>query len=316
MSFVEIPGNPVPSKAVAGMLTARDGVRLRYARFPATSPNRGTVLLLQGRAEFIEKYFETARDLGARGFTTATLDFRGQGRSDRLVRNRRKGHIRSFEQYRLDTEQFMREVVLPDCPGPYYLLGHSTGGAVALALANSRPIWFERAVITAPLLGIPLGKSQRRARMLAATLAGMGFGRAFIPGGRSRVLHLLPFAGNRLTSDPVRYERTAALLRAAPDLAVGSPTIGWVHAAFRATRALTDPNFVSQLSVPVLAVMAGDERLVDNNAIEEFGRNLRAGGVVTIPNARHELLMERDKFRDLFWAAFDAFIPGSVALAA
>jgi lysophospholipase len=30
-----------------------------------------------------------------------------------------------------------------------------------------------------------------------------------------------------------------------------------------------------------------------------------------IPGARHEILMERDAIRAQFWAAFDAFIPGS-----
>jgi lysophospholipase len=30
-----------------------------------------------------------------------------------------------------------------------------------------------------------------------------------------------------------------------------------------------------------------------------------------IPGARHEILMERDEFREQFWAAFDAFVPGT-----
>ena len=62
MSFVETPENPVPANAVVGFLTTSDGVRIRFARFPASAPSRGTVILLQGRAEFIEKYVETARD--------------------------------------------------------------------------------------------------------------------------------------------------------------------------------------------------------------------------------------------------------------
>jgi lysophospholipase len=34
---------------------------------------------------------------------------------------------------------------------------------------------------------------------------------------------------------------------------------------------------------------------------------------VVIVGAQHELMMERDAFREQFWAAFDAFIPGSRA---
>jgi lysophospholipase len=32
-----------------------------------------------------------------------------------------------------------------------------------------------------------------------------------------------------------------------------------------------------------------------------------------LAHARHEILMERDPLRELFWAAFDAFLPGKCA---
>ena len=41
------------------------------------------------------------------------------------------------------------------------------------------------------------------------------------------------------------------------------------------------------------------------------GEVLRAGTQVVVAGARHELMMERDVVREQFWAAFDAFIPGS-----
>ena len=80
--FHEIPGNPTPDRATAGFMTARDGVRLRYARFGATGrPLKGTVIILPGRNECIEKYFETIRDFSARGLGSALVDWRGQGDS-------------------------------------------------------------------------------------------------------------------------------------------------------------------------------------------------------------------------------------------
>jgi len=42
-----------------------------------------------------------------------------------------------------------------------------------------------------------------------------------------------------------------------------------------------------------------------------FAVRLRAGSHLVIPGARHELLMEQDRYREQFWAAFDAFVPGS-----
>ena len=38
---------------------------------------------------------------------------------------------------------------------------------------------------------------------------------------------------------------------------------------------------------------------------------LRAGSHLIVPGARHELLMEQDRYRAQFWAAFDAFVPGT-----
>ena len=72
--LIEIPSNPVPKGAVVDTLATDDGVELRYARFPPNrSPMRGTVVLLQGRTEFIEKYFEMVNDLRRRGFAVADI---------------------------------------------------------------------------------------------------------------------------------------------------------------------------------------------------------------------------------------------------
>ena len=79
MPLVDIPANPVPEGAVSGTLKTRDGVTLRFARWQPPPGRKGTVCLFTGRAEFIEKYFETVRDLRARGFAVAMLDWRGQG---------------------------------------------------------------------------------------------------------------------------------------------------------------------------------------------------------------------------------------------
>src|SRR5215475_10420820 len=79
MTLVSIPANPVPDDVVTGTLNTPDGVALRFARWAPPRGRKGTVCLFQGRSEFIEKYFETVRDLRARGFAVATLDWRGQG---------------------------------------------------------------------------------------------------------------------------------------------------------------------------------------------------------------------------------------------
>src|SRR4249919_3548359 len=120
MDLISIPANPAPEDVVTGMLKARDGVSIRFARWHPPTGRKGTVCVFQGRAEFIEKYFESVRELRARGFAVAILDWRGQGLSDRALADTRKGHVKSFDQYGIDLSTFMQEVVLPDCPPPFY----------------------------------------------------------------------------------------------------------------------------------------------------------------------------------------------------
>ena len=67
-------------------LVMADGTLLRTAYWSAPGPHkpsRGTVLLLAGFSEFIEKYYETASDLHALGFAVIAFDWRGQGLSSR-----------------------------------------------------------------------------------------------------------------------------------------------------------------------------------------------------------------------------------------
>ena len=133
MQLVSIARNPAPTGAITGLMIAEDGAGLRYARWPATrGPRRGTVVIAPGRGEFIEKYFEVVAELRRRGFAVAVMDWRGQGGSDRLLDHPRKGHVEDFAEYDRDLRQFMKEIVLPDCPPPYTALGHSMGGAILM----------------------------------------------------------------------------------------------------------------------------------------------------------------------------------------
>ena len=121
----------------------------------------------------------------------------------------------------------------------------------------------------------------------------------------------MPFKDNVLTSDPARYARSAGVLAASPDLALGWWTIGWAHAAFRLWARFEDPDYARQiLGPPMLVVGSGADRVVDMQAIERFVSRLRSGRLIVIDGAQHEILVERDALRDKFWAAFDKFIPG------
>ncbi len=309
MPLIATPANPVPDGARVEMIQASDAISLRTASWLATSgQGRGTICLLQGRAEYIEKYFETITNLRAKGFAVATLDWRGQGGSQRLLSNPGKGHISHYDRYETDLVALFEQVVRKDCPPPYYALAHSTGGLIVLRFMTRRARYFERAVLTCPFLG--LGTSYEPvaiARLLVRVANETGFGRFFIPTGSAKPGDNQPFLGNVLTSDETRYARNAAIIAAAPQLGIGSPTIGWVGASLAAMADIESEGVMEQTKVPLLILSSGNDAIVSNRAIDTIARRLPMARHLTITGARHELLMERDIAREQVLAAIDTF---------
>jgi lysophospholipase len=311
MKLISIPANPVPENAFTGMLKTPDGVELRFARFAPPPGRKGTVCIFQGRAEFIEKYYEMVRELRSRGFAVATIDWRGQGMSQRALRDPKKGYVESFREYETDLEVFMREIVLPDCPPPYYAIGHSMGASVLTRIAYRGYRWFDRMVLCAPLIRLGPQLLTPYARPAVNFLNGIGMGTAYVPGGSPMVVASQPFIGNVLTSDPVRHARAAAILEAEPGLGLGSPTNAWASAAFSMMREFENVNYPGKIRQATMMIAAGRDVTVSTAAIEEFAGRLRAGSHLIIAGSRHEMMMETDRYRAQFWAAFDAFVPGT-----
>ncbi len=310
--FHEIPGNPTPENAAGGFFTTRDGKKIRYGLFPAIArPMKGTVVLLTGRNECIEKYFETIRNLADRGLGVATLDWRGQGGSDRLIRDRQRGYVKSFFDYTRDLEQFFEEIVLPDCRGPYYILAHSAGAVVALLASPSMVNRVRRMVLIAPFLTLPdLPVSITTVRRICSLFCFLGLGRLYAAWG-PRPKQTAPFATNKVTTDPARYRRNTLIYETYPQLALGGPTIRWLKAAAVASETVSDPDFMARIQVPLLMIAPTADQVVSTKAVEAYARHLRLGSLLMIPGARHEILQEADIYREQFLAAFDAFIPGT-----
>ena len=310
MHLVETPENPIPPGATVEEIRAVDGIGLRAARWVPEAPARGTVAVFGGRTEFIEKYFETISELIERGFAVVALDWRGQGGSQRQLKNPRKGHIDDFSLYERDLNALVRQTLDPHCPKPWFGLCHSMGGAIMLRIAEAGRCPFDRLVLSSPMIAVSGLRPPKLIRGLVESLDALGLGGAFAPGGGNAIGALAPFTGNVLTSDALRYARTASVVKADPSIALGGLTVGWLHAAFRQMQRFEDPDFPRATTVPALVVASGADRVTDTRATERFSERLRAGRLIVLDGAQHELLMERDVFREQFWAAFDAFIPG------
>ncbi|MDQ0458192.1 alpha/beta fold hydrolase [Rhizobium paknamense] len=307
----DIPGNPLPDPHRAGYFESHDGARLRYAVFKGTTyPSKGTVVLVHGRSECIEKYAETIRDLTRKGLWVATYDLRGQGLSDRPLKDPLRGHVRRFTDYERDLESFLEKVALPDARLPLFLMAHSTGGLIALATAPKLGNRIQRMVLSAPFVGLH-GEIMAASKIFAlarfACLLGVG-NMALSKGGKPPA-----FDNNPLTTDADRFMRNVNIVTGVPALALGPPSARWLHECDKAIRRVNSPDHLTRITIPTLLLAPMQDGVVPFVAQEQLARHFRACQLLPIPGARHEVLQEQDRYREQALAAIHAFIPGSDA---
>jgi lysophospholipase len=295
----------LPPGGEAVFLKTRDGARLRVAQWERPGAP-ASVIIMPGRTEFIEKYGEVVGELLARGFAVGVIDWRGQGLSSRLMADPLRGHIDDFATHVRD----FAEIALGPfaaLPRPWLILAHSMGANIAANIILKMPDIAACAVLTAPLFGILTGALPLPIARLAAAGALVGLSGRYVPGGKPLSLLEETFEENVVTHDARRHARVRAIVEAEPRLALASPTLGFVNAALAACDRIAAPGGAERLSLPVLAVLAGEEALVDNARAKAILARMRQARVMEIAGARHEILMETDAVRLKFWAEFDAF---------
>ncbi|PWC32606.1 alpha/beta hydrolase [Azospirillum sp. TSO35-2] len=310
--------------AVVRHATMADGVRLRVVVRPVPGRVRGTALVLTGRAEFIEKYTETADALAARGFRVIAVDWRNQGLSDRPLANRQIHHITDFATLVDDLDALHDQMVAPlvaESGGPLVLLAHSMGGLVAtLALARhatgapgTDPDRYAAVLLSAPMYAINTGPLPRwLVRGLASLGLACGWAERYALGqgdydpaeGRFR-------PDNSITSDPRRYAAFHGPFAERPELRVGGVSFAWVAAALDAEDALCGLP-LERVRTPVLLLSAPADRVVRADACRAVAARLGNARLIEYPDARHELLMERDAIRDRVWTDIDAFLDAAL----
>ena len=304
MSQSATSDNPVPEVA---FLTTKDGVPLRYGLFPAQAfPTRGTIMFIQGRSDFIDKYDDVFRELTVAGYGVATFDLRGQGASGRMVADKLTGHVNRFSDYISDTLAVFNGVVRGRMPEPFFLMGYSLGGLIALRLAQEKSDIFAGLVVLAPMVGL-IGQiyPEPVIRYLSrlACFAGMAKRRA--------AEHRQPRDFNRqsLTSDRDRFERVITMAVDDPPYLLGSPTYGWLATSLEAARSVRKEKALKAIAPPALILSAGNDRIIPLQPQKRIAKTLNARHVI-IDGAQHDMLQEQDSMRSKALAEIRDFLDG------
>lgn len=280
--------------------------RIRLASWRAG--DKGTVLLLPGRTECIEKYGRAAADLVARGFSVITIDWRGQGLSDRAMADRMMGHVGDFAEFQEDLDAMLAEAARVDLPQPYYMVAHSMGGCIGLR-ALTRGVRINAAVFSAPMWGIAMAAWLRPVASVVSALAGpLGLVSRYAPSTSAQTYLLQsPFQGNVLTTDREMWDYMRRQVAEVPELALGGPSIGWLKAALREC---ADLAARPAPKVPAICGLGTAEKVVDVPPVHLRMAGWSNGQLDLYPGCEHEIMMEgaavRKRFFDRAAALFEA----------
>ena len=288
--------------------TTKDKTKLRVAIWNENS-KKGTIVLQSGRGEFIEKYYEIIENLINLGFCVAMFDWRGQGLSDRLTSNRYVGYVNTFEDYENDLLEIL-DKVYRGLPKPWIGMGHSMGGCLMALTCSNNPGLFNKLILCAPMLSLRIPNGLKRLVLLIGSLSPNYLKTKSLPnptGKGKEGWEQADFEDNVVTSDKNRYERSTALIYKHKELAIGPVSIAWSYEAIRITNNMSKKEFPNTIDIPVLLLNATKDKLVNPSINKEICQKMKNSTILDIAS-EHEILMEKDAFRDQALKAIEQFI--------
>ena len=291
-----------------GRFTNAENAAIRFGYLQADNP-RAVAVIVTGFREFGEKYFEVVRDLHERDFDVWQMDWRGQGGSDHYLPDTQKVWYQGYDRDANDLQQFATEIVVPRDGAPMFVVAHSMGGHIALRHLHTYPETFSFAVITAPMLGIHTGGVPK---WLANLLA---WGGSIVKAeahtiGSSAWKYDADFAveDSFKSTDSVRYRVQQDYEQLKPALRLGGATYGWFRNASREMAELNKKNYLLGIEHPILMTSSGNDQIVLSDQVDRACSLMKACELYPIANAKHEIWMEHDDFRDPWWMRVDAFV--------
>ncbi|TML11480.1 MAG: lysophospholipase [Actinobacteria bacterium] len=139
------PPDVSADRHLSGTLDSTDGLAIFFQRWAPAGAARATLMISHGLAEHSGRYGNVIEHLVPLGYAVYALDHRGHGRSDG-----ERCHVDRFDQFVDDLERFRQTVRSAQPTGPLILIGHSMGGAIALAYTIRHQQHLDGLVLSGP----------------------------------------------------------------------------------------------------------------------------------------------------------------------
>lgn len=287
---------PYIATARSGQFQGAGGVPIAYKTFE-NPLERGALVILPGRTEFIPKYSETIYDLRQAGYSIYIMDHRGQGLSGRMLSDTQKGYVKHYQDYVKDLDTFLNTVVNAKPHQAIYVLAHSMGAAIATQYAIEHPKAFRAMALSSPMYEVASPPYNEEESLLISSIATFfGQGASYTPGSKDDQWKE-DFAANNVTFSEARYLLPQSMLAQDPAIALSGPTFRWGQQAIELDHKIR--RHASSLTTPTLIFQAAIDKIVITPAQNEVCSKAKSCKLVSIPNAMHELLMEKDEVRDV-----------------
>ncbi|MDM8551074.1 MFS transporter [Desulfobacterales bacterium HSG2] len=241
---------------------------------------KGTVFLLHGYFDQTGILRHLIRFCMEQGFAVAAYDQPGHGLS-----TGERGEIGDFSEYVSVLDSFVG-ICRPALPGPYFMIGHSTGGAVAIEFmftAREKQV-FEKIILLAPLV--------RFACWMPAK-AGYYLIRPFVRTvpSRIRASSSNPDFVEFLKNDPLRIRHVS---------------LRWLGALYQWDKRI---RACEPISKPVLIIQGTDDDVVDWKYNMPFvEKKIRTAEIKWIKRAGHQLPNESREIRSEVFDCIKGYI--------
>jgi alpha-beta hydrolase superfamily lysophospholipase len=256
---------------------ASDGYPLHIAIWPAVEPARGQIVVLHGVQSHGGWYHRLGLTLAEHGYVASFPDRRGSG-----ANQRDRGHAPSARRLVRDLAGWVEELRRHRPGLPIALAGISWGGKLAVTLASWRPKLVDAVALICPGLQPRVGVTFKERVQIALAL----------------------FTNRRKTfpiplSDPALFTANpeGQAFIAADPLSLRTGTAGLLVTSFFLDRFVA--SAAGRIHQPVLLMLAGKDRIVDNERTLAYFRKLATTNreVIEYPEGHHTLEFEPDPSR-------------------
>lgn len=288
-----------------GFIRSGDGTGLHY--YQALHPQeKAAVVFCHGFCEFAGKYHEVMYYFYQMGYSVFFIEHRGHGFSQRYVEDPDRVYVKSYQEYVNDLKAFLDQIVRKGKEDRrLFLFAHSMGGAIAALFLEQYPSFFEKAVLSAPMMKLNFGAvPEWQVKFLALWSGIVRWNTKYVPGQHG-------FDGKYEFEDSscmsrARYDYVFSQRKETPEYTTSGGTYAWSRASLRAMKKIA--RNARKVRIPVLLFQAGRDALVRPEGQQYFANHTPNTRIIRYENSKHEIFNADQAIREAYYREIFAFL--------